>query len=135
MACASPGEGFSRASARNTIGGRKWLHQRRAGRPAGWWASTSVNAAYRPGDSRRASWSESQTQATSNDGLQSADRQRGSLKARRVIGGTRLEVLHLPADVLDRPVADKSGPIGPSTGATCPVFHEMGGLAWINGAH
>lgn len=49
--------------------------------------------------------------------LQSIDQQRGKLKVRRIIDGRRLEVLHLPADVLARSLTEKTGPIGPSTGA------------------
>jgi len=56
---------------------------------------------------------------------------------RRIIGGSRLEVLHLPADVLEHPVAEKSGPIGPSTGTKNgpPGSHEMGGFGSVSRAH
>jgi hypothetical protein len=43
--------------------------------------------------------------------------QRGKLKVRRLIVGRPLEVLHLPADALEHSVAEKTGLIGPSTGA------------------
>jgi hypothetical protein len=49
--------------------------------------------------------------------LKSVDERREKLKVRRVIDGSRLEVLHLHADVLERSVARKTGPIGPSKGA------------------
>jgi hypothetical protein len=59
----------------------------------------------------------------------SIDEQRCKLKVRRMI-------LHLPADVLEHPIR-KTGPIGPLTCAKndLPDSHDMGGLAWINGAH
>ena len=49
--------------------------------------------------------------------LKSIDEKREKLKIRRVIDGSRLEVLHLPADVLEHFAAEKTGPFGPSTGA------------------
>ena len=49
--------------------------------------------------------------------LKSIDERREKLKIRRVIDGRRLEVLHLPADVLELSIAEKTGPIGPSKGA------------------
>ena len=49
--------------------------------------------------------------------LKSIDEQRCKLKVRRMIEGSRLEILHLPADVLGPSVAEKTGPIGPLTGA------------------
>jgi hypothetical protein len=69
--------------------------------------------------------------------LKSVDGQRGKLKVRRMIDGKRLEVLHLPADVLEHSVAGKTGPIGPSTDAKndLPSSHGMGGFALANGAH
>jgi hypothetical protein len=39
--------------------------------------------------------------------LNSIDERRGKLKVRRVIDGRRLEVLHLPADVLEHSVVEK----------------------------
>src|SRR6202011_4274845 len=44
--------------------------------------------------------------------LKSIDERREKLKIRRVIDGRRLEVLHLPADVLERSIVEKTGPIG-----------------------
>ena len=49
--------------------------------------------------------------------LKSVDERREKLKVRRVIDGSRLEVLHLHADVLESSLARKTGPIGPSKGA------------------
>ena len=49
--------------------------------------------------------------------LQSIDQRRGRLKVRRMIDGRRMEVLHLRTSFLEHPIAGKSGPIGPSTGA------------------
>jgi len=49
--------------------------------------------------------------------LQSIDQRRGRLKVRRMIDGRRLKVLHLRTDFLEHPIAEKSGPIGPLTGA------------------
>ena len=46
--------------------------------------------------------------------LKSIDERRGKLKVRRMIDGRRLEVLHLPLDVMERSIAEKTGPIGPS---------------------
>jgi hypothetical protein len=48
--------------------------------------------------------------------LKSVDRRRGKLRVRRMIDGRRLEVLHLPGDVLEPSVAEKTGPIGPLAG-------------------
>jgi hypothetical protein len=48
--------------------------------------------------------------------LKSVDERRGKLKVRRILSGSRLEVLHLPADALEHSIVEKSGPIGPSTG-------------------
>jgi hypothetical protein len=48
--------------------------------------------------------------------LKSVDERRGKLKVRRSLSGSRLEVLHLPADALEHSIVGKSGPIGPSTG-------------------
>jgi hypothetical protein len=48
--------------------------------------------------------------------LKSVDERRGKLKVRRILSGSRLEVLHLPADALEHSIVGKSGPIGPSTG-------------------
>jgi hypothetical protein len=69
--------------------------------------------------------------------LKSIDEKREKLKIRRVIDGSRLEVLHLHADVLERSVARKTGPIGPSKGEEndLPGSHEMGGVALVNGVH
>jgi hypothetical protein len=68
--------------------------------------------------------------------LKSVDERRGKLRVRRIIGGTRLEVLHLPADVLES-VAQKTGPIGPSMGAKndLPGSHEIGRFALVSGVH
>jgi hypothetical protein len=67
--------------------------------------------------------------------LKSIDERRKKLRVRRVIGGTRLEILHLPADVLEHSVAGKTGPIGPSTGAKndLPGSHDTGFalLNWV----
>jgi hypothetical protein len=49
--------------------------------------------------------------------LKSIDERREKLKIRRVIDGRRLEVLHLPDNVLEHSIVEKTGPIGPSTGA------------------
>jgi hypothetical protein len=49
--------------------------------------------------------------------LKNVDERRGKLKVRRMIDGTRLQVLHLPADALELSIAGKTGPIGPSAGA------------------
>ena len=49
--------------------------------------------------------------------LKSIDERREKLKIRRVIDGRRLEVLHLPADVLEHSIVEKTGPIGPLTDA------------------
>ena len=67
--------------------------------------------------------------------LQNIDHQRRKLKVRRMIRGSRLEVLHLRADVLGRLLAEKTGPIGPSTAARndLPSSHGMGGFALVNG--
>jgi hypothetical protein len=43
--------------------------------------------------------------------LKSVDERRGKLRVRRIISGTRLEVLHLPADVLEHSVAEKNRPV------------------------
>jgi hypothetical protein len=68
--------------------------------------------------------------------LKSVDERRGKLKVRRVIDGSRLEILHLPADVLELSIPGKTGPIGPLTGAKndLPDSHNMGGFASANGA-
>jgi hypothetical protein len=49
----------------------------------------------------------------------------------------RLEVLHLPADVLELSIAGKNRPIGPSMDAKddLPGSHEKGGFAFVNWAH
>ena len=67
--------------------------------------------------------------------LKSVDERRGKLKVRRIIGGSRLEILHLPADVLEHSVAEKTGPIGPLTGAKndLPSSHGIGGFGLVNG--
>ena len=67
--------------------------------------------------------------------LKSVDERRGKLKVRRIIDGSRLEILHLPADVLEHSVAEKTGPIGPSTGAKndLPSSHGIGGFGLVNG--
>jgi hypothetical protein len=67
--------------------------------------------------------------------LKSVDERRGKLKVRRVLSGIRLEVLHLHADVLERSVARKTGPIGPSKGAKNDFSgsHGMGGCGLVNG--
>jgi hypothetical protein len=45
--------------------------------------------------------------------LKSVDERRGKLRVRRMIDGRRLEVLHLPANVLDPSLPEKTSPIGP----------------------
>ena len=67
--------------------------------------------------------------------LKSVDERRGKLRVRHIIGSARQEVLHLPADVLQPSVAEKTGPIGPSTGAKngLPSSHGIGGFALVNG--
>src|SRR6266446_6051658 len=69
--------------------------------------------------------------------LQSIDQRRGRLKVRRMIDGRRLEVLHLRTDFLEQPIAGKSGPIGPLTGAMRdpPDSRDVGGLALVDGVH
>ena len=69
--------------------------------------------------------------------LKSVDERRGKLKIRRVIDGSRLKVLHLPADVLEHFVAEKTGPFGPSTGAKNELSgsHDRDGGALVNGVH
>ena len=64
--------------------------------------------------------------------LKSVDERRGKLKVRRSLSGSRLEVLHLPADALELSIVEKSGPIGPSKGEEndLPGSHEMGGSLW-----
>jgi hypothetical protein len=59
--------------------------------------------------------------------LKSIDERREKLKIRRVIDGTRLEVLHLPADMLEHSIVEKTGPIGPLTGAKndLPSSHDF----------
>jgi len=49
--------------------------------------------------------------------LNSIDERRRKLRVRRMLGGRRQEVLHLHANVLEERIVDKTGPIGPSTGA------------------
>ena len=49
--------------------------------------------------------------------LKSIDERRGKLRVRRMLGGSRQEVLHLHADVLESSIVDRTSPIGPSTGA------------------
>ena len=69
--------------------------------------------------------------------LKSVDERRGKLKVRRSLSGSRLEVLHLPADALELSIVAKSAPIGPSKGEAIdlPGSHEMGGVALVNGVH
>ena len=69
--------------------------------------------------------------------LQSIDQRRGRLKVRRMIDGRRLEVLHLRTDFLEHPIAEKSGPIGPLTGAMgdLPDPRDVGGFALVSGVH
>ena len=69
--------------------------------------------------------------------LQSIDRRRGRLKVRRMIDGRRLEVLHLRINLLEHPIAEKSGPIGPLTRAKndLPASRNVGGFASVSGVH
>ena len=69
--------------------------------------------------------------------LQSIDQRRGRLKVRRMIDGRRLEVLHLRSNFLEHPIAEKSGPIGPLTGAIRdpPDSRDLGGFALVDGVH
>jgi hypothetical protein len=69
--------------------------------------------------------------------LQSIDQRRGRLKVRRMIDGRRLEVLHLRINLLEHPIAEKSGPIGPLTGAMRdpPNARDLGGFALVDGVH
>ena len=69
--------------------------------------------------------------------LQSIDQRRGRLKVRRMIDGRRMEVLHLRTDLLEHPIAEKSGPIGPLTGAKgdLPDSRDVGGFALLDGVH
>jgi hypothetical protein len=69
-----------------------------------------------------------------SDRLKSIDERRGKLKVHRILCGSRLEVLHLPADVLEHSVGE-TGPIGPSTDAKddLPGSHEIGRFALVNG--
>jgi hypothetical protein len=69
--------------------------------------------------------------------LQSIDQRRGRLKVRRMIDGRRMEVLHLRTDLLEHPIAGKSGPIGPLTGAMRdpPDSRDLGGFALVDGVH
>jgi hypothetical protein len=66
--------------------------------------------------------------------LKCIDERRGKLKVRCVIDGRRLEILHLPADVLEHSVGE-TGPIGPSTDAKddLPGSHDVGGFALVSG--
>jgi hypothetical protein len=68
--------------------------------------------------------------------LKSVDERREKLRVRRIICGSRLEVLHMPADVLEHPIR-KTGPIGPFTDAKDdpPSSNEMGGFYLVNRAH
>ncbi len=66
--------------------------------------------------------------------LRSVDRQRGKLKVRRILCGSRLEVLHLPPDVLEHPLR-KTGPIGPLTGAKDDRPSSRKRFALVNGVH
>jgi hypothetical protein len=61
--------------------------------------------------------------------LKSVDERREKLRVRRIIDGKRLEVLHLPAKLSEHSVAEKTGPIGPSTRTKNgqPGSHDMGG--------
>jgi hypothetical protein len=67
--------------------------------------------------------------------LRSIDQQRGKLKVRRMIDGRRFEVLHLRTDFLEHSVAEKSGPIGPSTVPKNDLAgsHDTGDFALVNG--
>ncbi len=69
-----------------------------------------------------------------SDRLKSIDERRGKLKVHRILCGSRLEVLHLPADVLEHSVGE-TGPIGPSTDAKddLPGSHDVGGFALVSG--
>jgi len=69
-----------------------------------------------------------------SDRLKSIDERRGKLKVHRILCGSRLEVLHLPADVLEHSVGE-TGPIGPSTAAKddLPGSHDVGGFALVSG--
>jgi hypothetical protein len=67
--------------------------------------------------------------------LKSIDERRGKLKVRRMIDGRRLEVLHLPANVLERSLTEKTSPIGPTTRTKngLPGSHGVGGVGLVNG--
>jgi len=69
--------------------------------------------------------------------LQSIDQRRGRLKVRRMIDGRRLEVLHLRINLLEHPIAEKSGPIGPLTGAMGDLLdsRDVDGFTLVNGVH
>jgi hypothetical protein len=69
--------------------------------------------------------------------LQSIDQRRGRLKLRRMIDGRRMEVLHLRINSLEHPIAEKSGPIGPFTGAMddLPDSRDVDGFTLVNGVH
>jgi len=61
--------------------------------------------------------------------MKSIDERRDKLKIRRVIDGRRLEVLHLPADVMEHSMVEKTGPIGPLTGAK----NDPAWFSWVRG--
>jgi hypothetical protein len=58
------------------------------------------------------------------------------MRYHRALDSSRLEVLHLPADVMAHSVAEKTGPIGPLTRAKNDPSgcHELGGLLRDNAA-
>ena len=64
--------------------------------------------------------------------LKSIDEQRRKLKVRRILCGSRLEVLHLSADLLTPSIAQKTGPIGPSMAQAKarPVLTTRAGSVW-----
>ncbi len=66
-----------------------------------------------------------------SDRLKSIDERRAKLKVHRILCGSRLEVLHLPADVLEHSVGE-TGPIGhPRTPRmTCPVLTTWADSLW-----
>ena len=66
--------------------------------------------------------------------LKSVDRQRGKLRVRHILCGSRREVLHLAADFLTPSIAQKTGSTGPSTSASngLPDSNNMGGFAAVN---
>jgi hypothetical protein len=60
--------------------------------------------------------------------LKSIDERRAKLRVRRVIGGAWLEVLHLPAEVLEPSVAEKPAQSAHARRMACPVLTTRAGL-------